>query len=99
MNSPIAVGALGALCVAVSAAASSTLPAYITAAVANPKRPAADAQRDAHRRFFAAHALRALIRHALVALTGRQGVAVNRTQAAAARRRAALQVRHISAHR
>jgi len=46
----IAVSALAALCVGVSGAASSKIPAYITAAVADLNRPEADTKRDTGRK-------------------------------------------------
>ena len=50
MISRTAVSVLAALCVGVSGAASSKIPVYITAAVADPNRPEADIKRDAGRK-------------------------------------------------
>ncbi len=50
MISRIAVSALATLCIGVSGAASSKIPVYITAAVADPNRPEADIKRDAGRK-------------------------------------------------
>ena len=52
MISRLAIGAVGALCfgMAISAAASPKIPAYITAAVADPNRPDTDTKRDADRK-------------------------------------------------
>lgn len=52
MKVRIALGALAALCLGVSVGAASPqkIPAYITAAVADPNRPAADTKRDADRK-------------------------------------------------
>jgi predicted methyltransferase len=52
MKVRIALGALAALCLSASVglAAAQKIPAYITAAVANPDRPEADTKRDADRK-------------------------------------------------
>jgi predicted methyltransferase len=52
MNYRIALGALAALCLGVSVGVASPqkIPAYITAAVADPSRPEADTKRDADRK-------------------------------------------------
>jgi predicted methyltransferase len=52
MNFRIALGALAALCLSasISAASPPKIPAYITAAVADPGRPEADTKRDADRK-------------------------------------------------
>src|SRR5271167_1545076 len=52
MKIRIALSALAALCLSASVglAASQKIPAYITAAVANPDRPEADTKRDADRK-------------------------------------------------
>jgi predicted methyltransferase len=51
MNIRFALGALAALCMSASmSAASPKIPAYITAAVADPGRPEADTKRDAERK-------------------------------------------------
>ena len=52
MKVRIALGALAALCLSasVATAASQKIPAYITAAVADPDRPEADVKRDAERK-------------------------------------------------
>src|ERR1700677_2517267 len=52
MKVRIALSALAALCLSASVglAASQKIPAYITAAVANPDRPEADVKRDADRK-------------------------------------------------
>jgi predicted methyltransferase len=51
MNVHIAMGAVAALCLCVGASsAAPKIPAYITAAVADPNRPEADTKRDADRK-------------------------------------------------